>query len=136
MFDSGQFCVKIINLYTNYKATGKWDKNNVSRQKSIIALATALANERSKNKSNKDNNTGKPKLGGGNNHLDLTSWPVKRSSPKFTCPDIDKLAWCKHHDRQDEHGNQHVMYMPEGHDNEIWVVTKAVKQAAFKLRMK
>ena len=28
------------------------------------------------------------------------------------------------------------MYMPEGHDHEICAVTKAAKQAAFKLRMK
>ena len=45
--------MELINLYTNYKATGDWDKNDVSRQKSIIVLATALANERAKNKSNK-----------------------------------------------------------------------------------
>ena len=61
----------MINLYTNYKASGEWGKNDVSSQKSIIALATALANERSKNKSNKGNNTGNPKGGGGNNHLNL-----------------------------------------------------------------
>ena len=28
------------------------------------------------------------------------------------------------------------MYMPEVHDHESWVVTKAAKQVAFKLRMK
>ena len=28
------------------------------------------------------------------------------------------------------------MYIPEGHDHEIWAITKAAKQAAFKLRMK
>ena len=59
-FDSVQFWVDMINLYTNYKATGEWDKNNFSSQQSIIALATALANELEKNKSNKGNNTGDP----------------------------------------------------------------------------
>ena len=38
----------MINLYTNYKATGKWDKNNVYSQQSSIALATELANKRAK----------------------------------------------------------------------------------------
>ena len=69
--NSGQFCVETIKLYKNYKAMGEWDKNDVSIQKSIIALATELANERAKNKSNKGNNTGKTKGGGGNNHPDL-----------------------------------------------------------------
>ena len=70
-FNSGQLCVDMINLYTNYKATGEWDKKNVSIQQSIIVLATALATERAKNKSNKGNNTGKPKGGGGNNRPTL-----------------------------------------------------------------
>ena len=48
MFNSGQFCVNMINLYANYTTTGKWDKKDVSSQKFIIALATALANERAK----------------------------------------------------------------------------------------
>ena len=126
----------MINLYKNYKATGQWDKNDVSSQKSIIALATALANKCAKNKSNKGNNTGKPKGGGGNSHPDLPPWRVKRSSPKFTCPDGDKWVWCKHHDRKDEHGNQHGMYMPKGHEHESWAVTKAAKQAALKPNMK
>ena len=124
------------NLYTNYKATGEWDKNNVSSQKSIIALATALANDRSKNKSNKGKNTGKPKGGGGNNHPDLPSWRVKTSVSKLNCPGGDKWVWCKHHGRKDEHGNHHVMYMPEGHYNESWAVTNAAKHAAFKLIIK
>ena len=50
-FNSGQFCLDMINLYTKYKAAGERDKNDVSSQKSIIALATVLANERAKNKS-------------------------------------------------------------------------------------
>ena len=70
-FNSGQLCFDIINLYKNYKATSEWDKNDVSSQKSIIALYTSLANERTKNKSNKGNNTGKPKGGGGNNQPEL-----------------------------------------------------------------
>ena len=96
----------MINLYMNYKASGKWDKNDVYSQKSIIALATALANEQAKNKSNKGNNTGKPKGGGGNNHPDLPSWRVKKYCPKFTCPDRDKWVWGKHHGRKDVHDNQ------------------------------
>ena len=36
-FNSGQLCVDMINLYTNYKATGEWDKDDVSSHKSIIA---------------------------------------------------------------------------------------------------
>ena len=63
-FDSGQFCVDTIKLYTNYKAMCEWDKNDVSIQKSIIALATALANERAKKKSNTGNNTCKTNGGG------------------------------------------------------------------------
>ena len=126
----------MINLYTNYKATGKWDKNDVSSQKSIISLATALANERSKNKSNRGNNTGKPKGGGVNNHPDLPSWRVQKSVLKFTCPDKDKWVRCKHHFRKDEHDNHHGLYMPEGHDHESWAITKSSKQAAFKLIMK
>ena len=90
----------------NYKATGKWDNKNASSQESIIALATELANERAKNNSNKGNNTGKPKGGGGNNHPNLPSWRVKRSGPKFNCPDRDKWVWCKHHGRKDGHDNQ------------------------------
>ena len=126
-FESGQFCVDMINLYTNYKATGEWDKNDVSSQQSIISLATALANERAKNNSNKGNNTGKPKGGGGNNNPDLPSWRIKISGPKFTCPDRDKWVWCKHHGRKDEYGNQRGMYMHEGHEHESWAVTKAAK---------
>ena len=61
----------MINLYKNYKARGEWDNNDVSSQQSSIPLAAALANERAKNKSNKGNNTGKTKGGGGNNHPDL-----------------------------------------------------------------
>ena len=82
--------MEMINLYTNYKATGEWGNNVVSSQQSIIYLATALANEQAKNKSNMGNNIGKPKGVGGNNHPYLPSWRVKRSSPKFTCPDRDK----------------------------------------------
>ena len=114
-----------IKLYTNYKAMREWDKNYVSIQKSIIALATALANERAKNKSNESNNTGKTKGGGGNNHPELPSWRVNRSIPKFTCPDGDKWVWCKHYGRKDKHGNQHGMYMPEGHDYKSWDFSKA-----------
>ena len=96
----------------------------------------ALTNERAKNKSNKGNNTGKPKGGGGNNHPDLPSWRVKRSIPKFTCPEGDKWVLCKHHGRKDEHSNQRGIYMPEGHEHESWAVIKAVKQAALKLKIK
>ena len=85
-FESGQLCVDMINLYTKYNATGKWYKNNVSSQQSIIALATALANELTKNKSNKVNNNDKPKGGGGHNHPVPPSSRVKRFGPKFTCP--------------------------------------------------
>ena len=70
-FDSGQFCADMINLFKNYKATGEWENNDVFIQKSIIALATALANERAKKESNKGKNTGKPKGGGVNNNPDL-----------------------------------------------------------------
>ena len=76
-FDSGEFCVEMINLYTNYKATGEWGNNVVSSQQSIIYLATALANEQAKNKSNMGNNTGKHKEGGGNNHPDLPTCPFR-----------------------------------------------------------
>ena len=126
----------MINLYTNYKTTGEWDKNDVSRQKSIIALATELAKKESKNKSNKGNNTGKPKGGGGNNHPDLPSWSLKRFGLKFTCPDKDKWVWCNPHGRKYEHGTQHGKYMPEVHNKESRAVTKAATQAAFQLRMK
>ena len=135
-FDSGQLCVDMINLYINYKAKGEWYKNDVSSQKSIIYLATALENERAKNKSNKGNTTGNPNGGGENNHPDLPSWRVKKSGPKFTCPDGVNWVWCKHHDHTDKLGNQHGLYMPEGHDHEIWTVTKAAKHVAFKLRIK
>ena len=76
------------------------------------------------------------KGGVGNNHPDLPLWCVKRSGPKFTCPDKDKWVWCKHHSRKDGQGNQCGMYMPESHEHESWAVTKAAKQAAFKLKMK
>ena len=99
-------------------------------------MAKALANKPAKNKSNKGNNTGKPKGGGENNHPDLPSLRVKRSSPKFTCHDGDKWIWCKHHGRKNEHGNQRGIYMHDGYEHESWAVTKAAKQAAFKLNMK
>ena len=31
-FDSVQLCIDMINLYINYKATGEWEKNDVSSQ--------------------------------------------------------------------------------------------------------
>ena len=97
-------------------------------------MATALANKRDKNKSNMGNSTGKPKGGGGNNHLDLPSWRVKKYGPKFTCPDGEKWVWCKHHVRKDENGNKNGMYIHEGHDHESWAVTKAAKKDALKTK--
>ena len=49
-FNSDQLCVDMLNLYTNYKSTGEWEKNDVSCQQSIIDLAMVLANKRAKNK--------------------------------------------------------------------------------------
>ena len=80
-------------------------------------LGYSAYKQASKKKSNKGNDTGKPKGGGGNNHPKLPSWRVMKSCPNSTCPDKDKWVWCKHHGRKDEHGNQHGMYMPEGHDH-------------------
>ena len=99
-------------------------------------LGYGACKQASQKKSNKGNNTGKPKGGGGSNHPDLPSWRVKRSGPKFTCPNGDKQVWCKHHGRKDKHGNQRRMHMPEGHKDESWVVTRAAKHAAFKLDMR
>ena len=71
---------------TQTKATGEWEKNSVSSQKSIIALATALANERAKNKSNKGNNTGKHKGGGVNIHPEPPLMACKEIRPEVHLP--------------------------------------------------
>ena len=40
---------------------------------------------------------------------------------------METSGMVQQHIRKDEHGKQHGFYMPEGHDNEIWAVTKVAK---------
>ena len=37
-------------MYTNYKSTGKWDKHGSDHNKVLVALSTALKQERAKKK--------------------------------------------------------------------------------------
>ena len=40
----------MINLFTNYKYTGEWDKQGADHNKVIVFLTTDLKQERAKNK--------------------------------------------------------------------------------------
>ena len=49
-FNTSTFIAGMINLYTNYKSTGEWDKQGANHNKVLAALATTLRKERAKNK--------------------------------------------------------------------------------------
>ena len=49
-FNSSTFINDMINLYTNYKYTGEWDKQGAEHNKVLFALDIALKQECAKNK--------------------------------------------------------------------------------------
>ena len=117
----------MTNLYTNYKSTGEWDKQGADQQKVLIALATALKQERAKNKkqstdaraattANTNAKTGKAVI---------PEWKFKNVGKITKCPVTgDKFEWCPHHGRKDENGKQKGMYMPFPHFHDDWLAKK------------
>ena len=80
----------MINLYTNYKSTGEWDKQSAEHNKVMVALATALKQERAKNKKSpgKPNSsvTNTPATETGNS-TGPPAWRFKNFGKTTTCPD-------------------------------------------------
>ena len=107
----------MTNLYTNYKSTGHWDKNEISSHQSIIALVTAFTEERAKNASSGGNGKGKGK-GVGTKQFCLPAWRIKNAAKKTTYPNCDKWVWCKHHGFKKYNGTHKGMYMPKYHDHD------------------
>ena len=48
-FNTTTLIANVVNLYTNYKSTGEWDKQGADHNKVLVDLATALKQERAKN---------------------------------------------------------------------------------------
>ena len=138
--DPGQCCVEMTNLYVNYKATGLWDKSDVSSQQSIITLATALKKEHAKNKQKKGTeitaSTGcerTPTGGGGKSRL--PAWRITKVGKTFTSANGSDFVWCNQHGQRTKDGKLQGLYMPDGHDNDTWAVERAARATAFKLKM-
>ena len=49
-FNTSSFIANMINFYTNYKFTGKWDKQGAYHNKVLVSLATSMKHEPTKNK--------------------------------------------------------------------------------------
>ena len=41
-FNTSTFIADMINLYTNYKSTGEWDKQGANHNKVLVSFSTAL----------------------------------------------------------------------------------------------
>ena len=94
----------MINLYTNYKSTGKWDKQGANPNNVMVALAKALKQERVKNKNIPGNYTiiatNTPDTEPGN-YTVPPAWKFKNVRKTTTCPDTGaKYDWCKIHVRK------------------------------------
>ena len=103
-FNTITFIANIINLYTNYKYTGKWDKQGAGHNKVLVTLATALKQESSNNKKRPGNptrsatNTPATETG---NYTSPHAWIFNNSGKTTMCPDTgDKCEWCKIHGRK------------------------------------
>ena len=48
VFNTSNFIDYMINLYTNYKSTRKWDKQGADHNKVLVALVTSLKQEHAK----------------------------------------------------------------------------------------
>ena len=103
-FNTSTFISNMINLYTNYKSTGKWDKQGAEHNKVLVVLDTALKQERSNNKKRPGKPTSSatktPSTETGN-YTSPPAWIFNNSGKATTCPDTgDKCEWCKIHGRK------------------------------------
>ena len=89
MIDENKVVAEFINLYTKFKANGKWDKHTTNKDATIIALATAFKatkeaaatpNEQPKGpiKSNDNQSKGPP------------AWKCTKDGPYINCLDSGK----------------------------------------------
>ena len=105
-FKTSTFIVDMIRFYTNYKSTGECDKQGANHNKVMVALATALKQERAKNKKSpgkpKSSVTKTPATETGN-ATGPPAWRFKNFGKTTTCPDTGaKYEWCKIHGRKSE----------------------------------
>ena len=104
VFNTSTFIADVINLYTNYKSTGKWYKQGAKNKKVLVALATFLKQVRSKNKKSPGNPTSSktktPTTENGNS-TGLTAWKFNNVGKTTTYPDTRaKYEGCKLHGRE------------------------------------
>ena len=104
-FDTSSFIADMTNLYTNYKSTGEWDKQGADQQKVLIALATALKQERATNKQ-QSTDAGDGMTADANAKTGKTvipKWKFKKVGHTTKCPITgDRFKWCPHHGRKEE----------------------------------
>ena len=110
----------MINFYTNYKYTGEWDNQGADHNKVLIALFTALKQERANNKKIPGNPTisaTKTPTTDPVNSTGPPAWKFKNFGKTTTCPDARaKYDWCKLHGREKK-VVQNGMYMPHPHNH-------------------
>ena len=109
--DENVLVAEFINLYTNFKSNGEWDKHVVNKDATIIALATAL-------KAAKKATEPAPKLKGApkSNDTGPPAWKFEKVGATTTCPDSGNIfKWCPHHGSI---ANGKGMYMPAYHDHD------------------
>ena len=93
----------MINLYTNYKSTGKWDKQDTNRNKVLVGFSESLKQEHFKNKESSGNPTRSatktPATEPGNS-TGLPAWKFNNVGNTTMLPDTKaKYKWCKLHGR-------------------------------------
>ena len=76
-FNTSTFIANMINFYTDYKYTGKWDKQGADHNKVLVSLAKDLKQERSKNRNipgNPNNSAAKTSATEPGNSTGTTAW--------------------------------------------------------------
>ena len=123
--DENKVIAEFINLYTNFKANGEWDKNVVNKDATIIALATAL---KAANKAGKPNKQPKGNSKPGDTGKGPPAWKCKKVGQTTTCPDTgNHFMWCPHHGSGDKKG----IYIPTDHDHDAWLKARKERSASY-----
>ena len=130
--DTNKVIGDLINLFTNYKGSGDWDKIDENKA-AVIALATELKKERAKNnQQGPGDKSGQPRK----TPAGVPNWKFTNVGATTKCPTSgDTFKWCPHHGKKDGKG-QRGMYMPADHDHKKWEAEKKAKNDAWNAKKK
>ena len=136
--DENTIIAEFINLYTNFKANGEWDKHVAnSKEATIIALVTALAAAKKAVADATGAQDEKPlaPLKSIDNSNGPPAWKCTKEGTFANCPITgNRFKWCPHHGKR----NQEVrgMYMPEDHDHTAWAKKRKDRDDAYNAKKK